>query len=105
EQTDAYEAGLQIRRKMFGAAGADEQIAAATEFTRPLQDWATRVCFGETWTRPALDHRTRSMLTLAILTALGKQNQLRVHVQAAIQNGVTKEEIREVLMHSIIYAG
>jgi 4-carboxymuconolactone decarboxylase len=65
----------------------------------------TRYCFGEVWTRPALDHKTRSMLTLALLTALGKQNQLRVHVKGAIQNGVSKEEIREVLLHSMIYAG
>jgi 4-carboxymuconolactone decarboxylase len=65
----------------------------------------TRYCFGETWGRPTLDRKMRSMLTLALLTALGKQNQLRVHVKGAIQNGVSKEEIREVLMHSMIYAG
>jgi 4-carboxymuconolactone decarboxylase len=102
---DVYAAGLEVRRHMFGAAGADQQIEAATDFTRPLQDMVTRYCFGEVWNRPALDHKTRSMLTLALLTALGKQNQLRVHVRGAIQNGVSKEEIREVLMHSMIYAG
>ena len=102
---DVYAAGLEVRRHMFGVAGADQQIEAATDFTRPLQDMVTRYCFGEVWNRPALDHKTRSMLTLALLTALGKQNQLRVHVKGAIQNGVTKEEIREVLMHSMIYAG
>jgi len=100
-----YAAGLAVRRHMFGVAGADQQIEAATDFTRPLQNMVTRYCFGEVWNRPALDHKTRSMLTLALLTALGKQNQLRVHVKGAIQNGVTKEEIREVLMHSMIYAG
>ena len=102
---DAFATGLAIRREMFGVEGAERQIEAATEFTRPLQDMVTRYCFGETWARPTLDRKTRSMLTLALLTALGKQNQLRVHVKGAIQNGVSKEEIREVLMHSMIYAG
>jgi 4-carboxymuconolactone decarboxylase len=102
---DAFAAGLSIRRDMFGVEGAERQLEAATDFTRPLQDMVTRYCFGEVWTRPHLDRKTRSMLTLALLTALGKQNQLRVHVRGAIQNGVSKEEIREVLMHSMIYAG
>lgn len=102
---DAYATGLAIRREMFGVEGADRQIEAATDFTRPLQDMVTRYCFGETWGRATLDRKTRSMLTLALLTALGKQNQLRVHVRGALQNGVSKEEIREVLMHSMIYAG
>jgi 4-carboxymuconolactone decarboxylase len=102
---DAYEAGLRIRRHMFGVEGADKQVEAATDFTRPLQDMVTRYCFGEVWARPTLDLKTRSMLTIALLTALGKQNQLRVHVKGAIQNGVSKDEIREVLMHSMVYAG
>ena len=102
---DAYATGLAIRREMFGVEGAERQIEAATDFTRPLQDMVTRYCFGETWGRTTLDRKTRSMLTLALLTALGKQNQLRVHIKGAIQNGVSKEEIREVLMHSMIYAG
>ena len=102
---DVFTAGLEVRRQMFGVAGADDQIRAATDFTGPLQDMVTRYCFGEVWNRPGLDHKTRSMLTIALLTALGKQNQLRVHVKGAIQNGVSKEEIREVLMHSMIYAG
>ncbi len=104
-KTDVFAAGLELRRQMFGVEGADHQIEAATDFTRPLQDMVTRYCFGEVWHRPALDPKTRSMLTLALLTALGKQNQLRVHVRGAIQNGVSKEEIREVLVHCMIYAG
>jgi 4-carboxymuconolactone decarboxylase len=102
---DVFAAGLEVRRDMFGVEGAERQIEAATDFTRPLQDMVTRYCFGEVWNRPELDRKTRSMLTLALLTALGKQNQLRVHVKGAIQNGVSKEEIREVLMHCMIYAG
>jgi 4-carboxymuconolactone decarboxylase len=102
---DVSAAGLELRRRMFGVAATDQQVEGATDFTRPLQDMVNRYCFGEVWNRPALDHKTRSMLTLALLTALGKQNQLRVHVKGAIQNGVSKEEIREVLMHSMVYAG
>jgi 4-carboxymuconolactone decarboxylase len=98
-------AGLAIRRDMFGAEETARQMEAATDFTRPLQDMVNRYCFGDVWSRGILDRKTRSMLTLALLTALGKQNQLRVHVRGAIQNGVSKEEIREVLMHSMIYAG
>jgi len=92
---DTAEAGLAIMRKMFGATLVDERQAAVTDFSRPLEDLVVRYCFGEVWARPQLDRKTRSMLTVAVLTALGKPNQLRVHVQAAINNGVTQEEIRE----------
>jgi 4-carboxymuconolactone decarboxylase len=105
ENEELFAAGLQVRRDMFGASGADQQIEEATDFTRPLQDMVTRHCFGEIWNRPPLDRKIRSMLTLALLTALGKQNQLKVHVRGAIRNGVSKDEIREVLLHSMIYAG
>ncbi|HUK02622.1 MAG TPA: carboxymuconolactone decarboxylase family protein [Steroidobacteraceae bacterium] len=100
-----FDAGLAIRREMFGAAGADEQLRNATDFDRPLQELVTAYCFGETWTRPQIDRKTRSMLTLAVLTALGRQNQVRVHVRGALANGVSRDEIREVLLHSMIYAG
>ena len=100
-----FDAGLAIRREMFGAAGADEQLRNATDFDRPLQELVTTYCFGETWTRPQIDRKTRSMLTLAVLTALGRQNQVRVHVRGALANGVSRDEIREVLLHSMIYAG
>lgn len=102
---DAFAAGLQVRREMFGPALADQAINSATDFTRPLQEMVTRYCFGETWTRPLLDRRTRSLLTIATLVALGKPVQLRAHVRAAITNGATKDEIREVLLHSMIYCG
>ena len=96
---DAFEAGLAQRHAMFGTAGGQEQLDAATDFTRPLQEWVTKQCFGEAWQRPVLDARIRSMLTLAMLVAEGR------HTRGAIANGVTKEEIRELLMHSIIYCG
>jgi 4-carboxymuconolactone decarboxylase len=102
---DTFAAGMQVRREMLGPALADQAVNSATDFTRPLQDIVTRYCFGEIWTRPQLDRRTRSLLTIATLVALGKPNQLRVHVRAAITNGATKDEIREVLLHSTIYCG
>ena len=102
---DMFEVGLGVRRDMFGPAGAEQAIAAASDFMRPMQELATKYCFGEVWGRPGLDRRTRSMLTMALMVALGKPNQLKLHVKGAITNGVTKDEIREVLLHSMIYAG
>jgi len=105
EGKDPAEAGLAIMRKMFGAKLVDDRQAAVTDFTRPLEDLVVRYCFGEVWARQQLDPKMRSMLTLAVLTALGKPNQLRVHVQGAINNGVTQDEIREVLLHTMVYSG
>ena len=102
---DTFSAGLQIRRDMFGPANSDQVLQSATDFTRPLQELVTRYCFGEVWTRSLLDRKTRSMLTMALLVALNRPNQLRGHVRGAVKNGVSKEEIREVLLHSMIYAG
>jgi len=102
---DTFAAGLQVRREMFGPALAEQAVDSATDFTRPLQEIVTRYCFGEVWTRPPLDRRTRSLLTIATLVALGKPVQLRAHVRAAITNGASKDEIREVLLHSMIYCG
>jgi len=102
---DTLSAGMSIRRDMFGPANADQVLEKATDFNRPLQELVTRYCFGEVWTRSLLDRRTRSMLTMALLVALNKPNQLKGHVRGAIKNGVTKDEIREVLLHSMIYAG
>ena len=101
----AFAAGLTIRREMFGIAGADDRHAQATDFNRPFEDVVTRHCFGETWTRPGLDRKTRSLITLAALTALTKPNQLKVHVAGALSNGCSIEEIRETLLHTAVYAG
>jgi len=105
EQDPSYTAGMQIRREMFGPAGAEERVAAATPFNRPFEDLVTRYCFGDTWARPGLDRRTRSMITLAALTALVRPNQLKNHVRGALANGVTPAEIREILLHTSVYAG
>ncbi len=105
KEQDLFQAGLQLRRDMFGPAGSDQQIESATEFTSAMQDIVTRYCFGEVWSRPPLDRKTRSMLTLAIVATLSRPNQLKAHVRGAIANGVSKEEIREIFLHTMIYAG
>ena len=102
---DAFDKGMALRHEMFGPRGAEETLEAATDFTRPLQEWVTKQCFGEAWQRPAFDPRTRSLLTLAILVATGRSHEVKIHTRGALANGVTKEEIRELLMHSIIYCG
>jgi len=101
----SYEEGLEIRRAVLGADYVDAAIANADEFTRPLQELVTSYCWGDVWGRTELDRRTRSMLNLAMLTALGKPHELRLHVRGAITNGVTPTEIREVLLQTAIYCG
>jgi 4-carboxymuconolactone decarboxylase len=100
-----FEQGLKLRRKMLGPEGAEKKIEGASEFIRPLEEWVTRQCFGEAWHRPVLDHKTRSMLTLAMLVSMGQNYHVKNHVRGAIANGVTKDEIREVMMHAVIYCG
>lgn len=102
---DAFAAGLAMRHQMWGSEATDAQIEGASEFTWALQDYVTRYCFGETWTRPELDPATRSILTLGLLVAYGRPNEIKVHVQGAIANGVTPEQIREVMLHAMIYCG
>ena len=104
-EDESFRTGMQIRREMFGAAGAEQRFAAATDFNRPFEEVVTRYCFGDTWSRPGLDRKTRSLITLAALTAMVRPNQLRNHVRGALANGVTREEIREVLLHTVVYAG
>ena len=98
-------AGLALRRKMFGKAGAEDALNNATPFRRRFEEIVTEQCFGDAWNEGSIDHRTRSMLTIAILATLGRSPQLRYHVQGAIANGVSKEEIRETLMQVWLYAG
>lgn len=100
-----YDQGMQLRRTMWGSSGAEERVALATTFNRPFEDLVTSWVFGDVWHRPGLDRKTRSMITLAALTALTKPNQLKVHIQGALANGVSVEEIREIIMHTSIYSG
>ncbi len=102
---DLFDQGLKTRREVLGAEYVDAAIANADDFNRPLQELVTEYCWGEVWNRPGLDRRTRSMLNLAMLTALNRPHELKLHVQGALNNGVTKDEIREVLMQTAIYCG
>jgi 4-carboxymuconolactone decarboxylase len=94
-----------VRREVLGDEHVDRSAAAASEFSAPWQDFVTDHAWGAVWTRPGLDRRTRSMITLALLAGLGHQHELGLHVRAAVGNGVTAAEIREVLMHTAVYAG
>ena len=102
---DRYEAGMKVRREVLGDAHVDRATADATDFSRPFQEMITRSAWGEVWTREGLDRKTRSCITLAILTALRAENEIPMHVRAAINNGLTPDEIREVIMHTAVYAG
>jgi 4-carboxymuconolactone decarboxylase len=102
---DPYEAGMRIRREVLGDDHVDRAAENTTEFTAAFQDFITRYAWGSVWTREGLDRRTRSAITLAILTALGRENELALHVRAARTNGLTPEEISEVLLHTAVYAG
>ena len=104
-ETEAFTKGLALRREMFGIAGADKAVADASEFAQPLQEMVTRFCFGEIWQRPGLDRKTRSMITIAMLIAGGRFAQLPAHVRGAVANGVSKTELRELVLHSQLYCG
>jgi 4-carboxymuconolactone decarboxylase len=97
--------GEQTRRAVLGDAHVDAAQASATEFTAAFYEYATRAAWGLVWSRPGLDRRTRSCLTLALLTALRAETELPMHVRAALRLGITPEEIREVLLHTAVYAG
>jgi 4-carboxymuconolactone decarboxylase len=100
-----YDQGLATRREVLGAEYVDAAIASADDFNRPLQELVTQYCWGDVWNRPGLDRRTRSLLNLAMLTALNRPHELKQHVKGALRNGVTKDEIREVFLHTAIYCG
>ena len=97
--------GERTRREVLGDEHVDRAQARATDFSRPFQDFITRYAWGEVWNRPGLDRRTRSMITLAALTALSAEGELEMHVRAALRHGLTPEEISEVLLHTAVYAG
>ena len=97
--------GLDIRRAVLGDGYVDRALARRDDFTAPFQDFITRYAWGEVWSRPGLDRRTRSCVTVALLTALRSHDELAVHIRAALRNGVTPDELREVLLHTAVYAG
>ena len=102
---ELFDKGLQVRREVLGADYVDAALKNADAFNMPLQELVTEYCWGEVWTRPGLDRRTRSLLNLAMLTALNRPHELALHVRGAINNGVTRDEIAEVLLQAAIYCG
>ena len=101
----AYDRGIRVRREVLGAEHVDAAVDRTTGFTADFQDLITRYAWGEIWTRPGLDLRQRSCITLTALVALGRLEELEMHVAAALRNGLTAEEIKEVLLQSAIYCG
>jgi 4-carboxymuconolactone decarboxylase len=97
--------GMKVRRSVLGDAHVDRAIQNTDDFTRDFQDFITRYAWGEVWNRPGLPRATRNLLTLAILVALHNEDEFRMHVRAALRNGVTWEEIREIILHAAIYCG
>jgi 4-carboxymuconolactone decarboxylase len=102
---DMHARGLKNRKEVLGEAHVERSFATADDFTRPYQDLITEYCWGAVWDRPGLPRKTRSLLNLAMLTALNREEEFKLHVRAAFRNGVTRDEIREVLLQTAIYCG
>ncbi|MGH9578547.1 MAG: carboxymuconolactone decarboxylase family protein [Terriglobales bacterium] len=100
-----HEAGLKTRREVLGAEYVDQAQAAADDFSRPFTEMLNTYCWNDIWNRPGLPRKTRSMLNLAMLSALGKEHELKLHINGALNNGLTREEIREVFLQVAIYCG
>ncbi len=105
DDTKRYRQGMKIRRAVLGDEHVDRAIATTTDFNRDFQDFITRNAWGEIWTRPGLPRDTRSLLTLAMMVALNRGEEFRMHVKAAFNNGVTRDQIKEVLLQSAMYCG
>jgi 4-carboxymuconolactone decarboxylase len=105
KRSDRFNKGLEVRRAVLGADYVDGSLAKADEFMMAFQEITTEWCWGYAWTRPGLERKTRSMLNLAMLTALGKPAELKLHVKGALANGVSVEEIKEILLHAAVYCG
>ncbi|MFJ8794716.1 carboxymuconolactone decarboxylase family protein [Streptomyces sp. NPDC102462] len=102
---DLYDQGIAMRRKVLGDAHVDASLAAATDFSRDLQEYVTQYCWGDIWNRPGLTLQERSLVNLAMITALNRGHEFKAHVRGAINNGVTVEQIKEVLMQTAFYCG
>lgn len=100
-----FEQGLRVRREVLGDAHVERSLRQATDFTRAVQEYVTATCWGDIWSRPGLDRRTRSLLNLAMLTALNRPHEFSVHVRGALRNGCTESEIQEVLLQTAAYCG
>ncbi len=104
-QDAQHDKGLAMRRQVMGDDFVDRALAGATPFTAPIQQHISRNAWGDVWQRPGLDLRTRSLITIAMLTALGRQHELKGHVRGALRNGASVEQIQEVLLHAAVYCG
>ena len=104
-QDEQYDKGLATRREVMGDAFVDRALAGTTPFTQPIQDHISRAAWGDVWQRPGLDRKTRSLVTVAMLAALGRPHELKGHVRGALNNGASVQEIQEVLLHAAIYCG
>ena len=102
---ELFDKGLKTRREVLGAEYVDASIRNADDFNMPMQELVTQYCWGDVWNRPGLDRKHRSMINLAMLTALNRPHELKIHVRGALNNGVTKEEIQEILLQTAIYCG
>ncbi len=102
---EAFDKGLKTRREVLGSEYVDKSIQNAGEFNMPMQELVTEYAWNAIWNRPGLDRRSRSMINLAMLTALNRPHELKLHLKGAINNGLTKDEIREILMQTAIYCG
>jgi 4-carboxymuconolactone decarboxylase len=105
DEKKRHEEGMKIRRAVLGDAHVDQAIATQNEFTAEFQDLITRYAWGEIWTRPDLDRKARSLITIAMMVALNRSEELQLHLKAASKNGVTRAEIKEVLLQAAIYCG
>jgi 4-carboxymuconolactone decarboxylase len=102
---DPHERGMKVRREVLGDEHVDAAVERTTDFTADFQGLITRYAWGEIWARPGLDRRTRSLVTLTALVALGREHELAMHLRAALRGGVTPDEIKEVLLHCAVYCG
>jgi 4-carboxymuconolactone decarboxylase len=105
DDKDRFEQGMRVRREVLGSSHVDHAVANLNDFNRDFQDFLARYAWGEIWSRPGLPLQTRSLLTLAIMVALNREEEFKMHIRAAFTNGVTRAEIQEVLLHSAIYCG
>ncbi|MEA2834840.1 MAG: 4-carboxymuconolactone decarboxylase [Methylobacteriaceae bacterium] len=105
KRSDQFKKGLEVRRAVLGADYVDGSLAKADDFMMAFQEITTEWCWGYAWTRPGLERKARSMLNLAMLTALGKPAELKLHVKGALANGVSVDEIKEILLHATVYCG
>jgi 4-carboxymuconolactone decarboxylase len=104
-KSESFERGLATRREVLGKQYVDESIRKADDFNLPMQELVTEYCWDRIWNRPGLERKTRSMINIAMLTALNRPHELKLHIKGAIQNGVSRDEIREILLQTAVYCG